>query len=582
MDKVWSLVIDVFIGILIIFLTAAIYFGIRTETVKKTAVREMIRDFMTKAKREGCITTESYESLLDKLSATHEIYHLELEHIHEVFEPEYRFKTIQEILDEQNASYKGKNEYHYREVKTSAPEVHDPVYDGQLNTETNESVLKNAVNTPADPNHVHSDECYHGTKHIHTGSATSGGGCYGEKTSSSPVRCGASFSTGGNRSTPIGFSCTMPGCSGWCSGMEYYVYLICNNGHYTSFTFNFSWSCNSCGNSYSYSPGSPPTVCESMYAPVGYKINCGKTEGHYYNGDTEVFPICNSKLVNIAATHPAQTVATKDPLITTIRARYLDGSTKVVLGASDFSTVNPCQNQTATITYKYTLDGQSYTLTCTILVTVVPRTKTCNRGHIYNLKGDGSDPGCPYCKAWVDNIRVVYPTTSAITITIGTTLQQNGLKILVTYMDGHTETITNGYDDNLDTSYLGTKPVTIGYKGAVTYLTVTTVCAKTMCDICGREYDLYPDGSDPGCPYCIQKIPVFTGNVLIYEETEYTDAILNKLYSKGRYDMQLDDTFSIIIKNKTSPGSSKLLMRIFPSLSDNWIMYKQTEKIGAK
>jgi hypothetical protein len=169
-----------------------------------------------------------------------------------------------------------------------------------------------------------------------------------------------------------------------------------------------------------------------------------------------------------------------------------------------------------------------------------------------------------------------------MTITIGTTLQENGVKLLVTYMDGHTEILTSGYDDNLDTAYLGTKTVTIGYKGVVTYLMVTTVCAKTTCEICGREYNLYPDGTDPGCPYCIQKTPIFTGKVLRYEEKDYTDTILDKLYNKGKYDMQTDDTFTILIKNKTSSMLRKLIQKIYPSLSDNWLVYRVSEKIGAK
>ena len=42
-------------------------------------------------------------------------------------------------------------------------------------------------------------------------------------------------------------------------------------------------------------------------------------------------------------------------------------------------------------------------------------------------------------------------------------------------MDGHTEEVTSGYIDNLDTAYLGTMPVTIGYKGETVSLLVTTV-----------------------------------------------------------------------------------------------------------
>jgi len=581
MNKVWPLIIDIFIGILIMFVCVAIYFGIRTETMKKSVIKEMVRDFLSNAKREGCITEDAYEELLDRLYLTNEIYHIELEHIHEIAEPEYRFRTLEEVIEEQNSSYTGKNEYHYREVITTPPEVDDPVYPGELNTETNESVLESAVNTPADPNHVHTDECYHGTKHVHTGSPTSGGGCYGEQITYPGTICGASFTGGYNRSESGYTVC--PSCGNVIPRNRIVFILTCTRGHTSGFVVSDTWSCVNCKVSYSAPSESPPSVCQSTYYQVEYKLNCGKTEGAYYDSNgNQVFPICDQKVLSITATHPVQTVAIGDPLITTVRATYLDGSTKVVLGTSDFSTANPCQHATATIIYNYTLDGKTYTLACTIDVTVIPRRKSCSRGHTYNLKADGSDPGCPYCRAWVDNIRVIYPSVSRMTIVIGTTLQDNGVTLLVTYMDGRTETITSGYDDNLDTAYLGTMTVTIGYKGAVTYLTVTTVCAKAVCEICGREYSLYPDGSDPGCPYCIQKTPVFTGNVLIYEEKVYTDEILDKINRAGRYDMQTGDTLSVRVKNKSSSAARKALHKIFPSLSDNWFIYKESEKIGVK
>lgn len=582
MDRIWAFIFDILIGILIIFVSVAIYFSIRTEAVKKTAVRESVRDFMAAVKKERAISLDSYEELLARLSITNEIYHIELEHVHELAEPEYRFRTLQEVIEDQNSSYPGKNEYYYREVITYPPEVDDPVFSGELNTETNESVLASAVNTPADPNHVHTDDCYLGTKHVHTGSPSSGGGCYGGGPVSS--RCGASLVHNDYKqfTESLAFKCTVTGCPGWCYGEQVYLYIKCTNGHYSTYhQIKFEWKCDTCSASFYQGQTGAPQYCNYTYSS-GYTLNCGKIEGRYYNGDTEVFPICHLKVISIAATHPVQTVAIGDPLITTVRASYLDGSTKVVLGSSSFSTASPCQHQIATISYTYTLGGSSYTLTCTIDITVIPRSKTCSRGHIYNLRNDGSDPGCPYCKAWVDNIRVIYPATSSMTIIIGTTLQENGLQLLVTYMDGHTEIITSGYDDNLDRFYLGTKTVTIGYKGAVTYITVTTVCAKTICEICGSEYSLYPDGSDPGCPYCIQKTPIFTGNVLSYEEKEYTEAILDKLTVKGRYNMETGDTFAIKIKNKSSSGTRRLLQKIFPTLSDSWIIYKESEKIGVK
>lgn len=148
---------------------------------------------------------------------------------------------------------------------------------------------------------------------------------------------------------------------------------------------------------------------------------------------------CGSIVVSLVPTHEKQTVYINDPVITTAKATYRDGSSRTVLCTTDFTATSPCKDQDVTLVYNYTIDGKSLSATCKIKVTVIPRTKTCSKGHRYNLNNDGSDPGCPYCRAWVENLKVINPPNSPIVITIGTTLQENGIVLLATYMDGHTE-----------------------------------------------------------------------------------------------------------------------------------------------
>lgn len=338
----------------------------------------------------------------------------------------------------------------------------------------------------------------------------------------------------------------------------------------------------------------PPIDCPFKSLPIRHRLGdmapimwipyrgcsyCSPYGSSYTCGPDHV-AACDQIVTSIAPTHANQTVAVGDPLITTVKANYLNGATKTVIAETNFSAVSVCQNKNATLTYKYVIAGITYTKTCNITVTVIPRTKTCPKGHTYNLNANGSDPGCPYCKAWVDNIRFLNPTGNTLTITIGTTLIQNGVKLLVTYMDGHTETILSGYVDNLDTAYLGTTQVTVGYKGATAQLWVTTVCAKMTCAICGYAYDLYPDGTDPGCPRCISKIPVFTGNILEYEETEYTEPILEKLFQDGIYEFNKDDTFSITLQNKSKNVGRNLLRKFIPGITDRWFDLRMSERIS--
>jgi len=291
---------------------------------------------------------------------------------------------------------------------------------------------------------------------------------------------------------------------------------------------------------------------------------------------------CNHIIVSLVPTHPVQTVYINDPLITTAKATYKDGSTKIVVCTANFTPASIVNDKDVTLTYNYTVDGSNMSISCNIKVTVIPRNKTCAKGHTYNLRSDGSDPGCPYCKAWIESLRVIRPTTSPIVITIGTTLQENGVVLLATYMDGHTEEVSSGYIDNLDKNYLGTMNVTIGYKGASVTVVVQTVCARVICDICGYEYELYPDGTNPGCPRCIQRIPVFTGNVMEYEHINHTNEILESLYSKGEYMFNINDVFSVSVRNKNTNMARLLLKKIYPSLTDNWIMINKSEYIMAK
>ncbi len=741
MNKIWEIVIDLFIGIIIIFFSVMLYFGLKTETVLKSLYNKNVDEFLDNAKRKGVITISDYEKFLSKMDIGGNIFDINLEHRFKILEPEYRFRTLEEIIDEQNKNYTGSNEYHYREVITERPHVDDPINDGNLNTETNESVLEKAINTPADPNHVHDENCYSGHKHkgdpnfIHTHQHTascvefveimyhdyrclscgiynhrflasyywdeetksvklgmSNGGvsecmaCGSRSFNDLGVIRGYSYScgysidiNGDGYNDPVGreiayqYVKSFPqprnvttkqnytsGCYKYhemgyipvwytdYSGTPYYYGYdlqklftygfnsFCSlpatieleyrwgEGNYSYVTIRFRpekqsdgsfiFRCSSglnlnifetfppvdlnkfrqlcTGSSYELYNYLKENVKRSVIIPDGYRSEI-KMYGVYKNCDEPIhdrwFTTCGKEedgtidcshiIVSLTPTHENQTVYVNDPLITTAIATYKDGSAKTVVCTTEFSTSNIGKNQDVTLIYNYTIDGNNYSISCKIKVTVIPRNKTCLKGHTYNLNSDGTDPGCPYCKVWIESLQVIRPETSPIVITIGTTLQDNGVVLLATYMDGHTEEVTSGYIDNLDKNYLGTMQVTIGYKGAYTTVLVTTVCKKIMCDICGYEYDLYPDGTNPGCPNCIQKIPVFTGNIMEYEHINHTEEILETLYDREEYILNIDDIFTVSVKNKTSNIARMLLRKIYPSISDRWFIINKSEYI---
>ena len=274
---------------------------------------------------------------------------------------------------------------------------------------------------------------------------------------------------------------------------SYWLYDLLSqhvNGNYL-----WGWQVSDVGVSASNSAFVPEVKLCSFITENQWILNCGLTEDSTLD--------CGAMVTSISPTHSSQTVATGDPLITTVLVTHADGSTSTQIGTCNFSTAAVASNRTVTITYSYTVDGVTYSKTCNITVNVVQRTKTCGNGHVYNMNSDGTDPGCPYCKAWIKSLTFVYPTSGVVTIYKGTSLEDNNVTLLATYLDGHTEYLYDEYLNNLDKEYVGTQVVTLTYKGVYKTLTVITKRNLTQCSTCGKYYELYPDNSDPGCPYCL-------------------------------------------------------------------------------
>ena len=112
-----------------------------------------------------------------------------------------------------------------------------------------------------------------------------------------------------------------------------------------------------------------------------------------------------------------------------IRASTLDGSNLVITGnRPEFKVYGIyLDGHEERVTGGYTVTGldiytagvQAVTVkcggfSCTVTVTVVEGAgyNMCERGHVYQLNGDGSDPGCPYCSIDADDKTEKFYTTS--------------------------------------------------------------------------------------------------------------------------------------------------------------------------
>lgn len=760
MDSPLEIVVDIVIAILLILIFPLIYIGQKQDALTQSIVEIKTDELIQEVRSKGYIDREMYENYIEEITSTGVLYDVSMEHTHQVLEPEYRFRTPEEVMEEQDRKFTGENVYTYRPVYSEIPYVEDPIDNSGLtmNEETNESILEDAVRTPADPNHVHTADCYAG--HVHSGSKsftyshshtgacrnylsradaivtcrscnknyvwtnaayywntdtnsqqviyidTSGSkNCIYCRSSNLQVTMKNNYSyscyynidedkDGYHDTVPNGVVKLYPGQSapqsqeqatytdgcyqyhktkylsdsfeyyqygglnkssawrafntmvytnrfqGYCTVPEfYYIGLYSSNESldinelptyayvayqaYISddgslhFRYSGYWVDSSFRHT-SIGPGFPQTMSIDEFISnvsavnsffkksIGLDLNARLEpdpsstitwyntrykDGSYYtpyintceydhslgvNGWVPICGqvedktiICSEKIVSLQPTHPIQAIYVGEPLITTANATYQDGSTNIVLCNTSFTSDVPTINETVTLTYT---DARGNVLTCTITVTVIPKMKTCENGHDYNLNVDGSDPGCPYCKAWLKELEIYIPQPPSITIYRGTTLQENGVTLLATYLDGHKEYVATDYLDNLDKYYVGIQDVTIGYKGKYVNLTVTTKRNMVLCPICNRYYELYPDDSDPGCPYCAAKTPIFTGNILEYENKYYETDILKKLYeSDGIYYFTYRDYFNINVRNRSKGWGRGILKFISKGIGDEYI-----------
>ena len=552
------------------FLASQLYFSLKQDVLTQEVVEQETREFANTISQQGEISDTSLSTYLKDIACTGNLYDFTIVHEKLCLEPEYRLKTADEIIDEQNKNYTGLNQYTYTEVISNPPKVNDEKpNDLTMNTETNESVIAQSTPTPASDGHVHNNACYSGTIHVHTNSCYKrhehNSSCYRESYCSGTWSGYATYNV----------SLTCPNC-GAGNGSHHNtssssVTFFCSSCKKTvtssnsTPTGNYYGSCSKCGAGYAGSSnwsGSTHGTITTLSCGLGNStvIECGKTEDYYDSNGNKLNPCCGQIMVSINPTHPTQTIYNGDRIITTATVTYLDGSTNVVICSSSFNNNQIGYGQIATITY-YGLNSSTtkQTFTATVILNIIVRNTTCVNGHTYWLTIDGKDPGCPYCKAWLKSLSIVSPATGNLELYQGTSLESNGVILLATYLDGRQEYVSTGYAHNLDNVYIGTQKVTIGYKGKFVSLQIKVLRKLKQCTICNRFYQLYPDGGDPGCPYCLALVPVFTGNVMKYYTEYITDEILEEIDSRGTYMLNKGDEIRINVSNKTETLASKIL-----------------------
>lgn len=200
--------------------------------------------------------------------------------------------------------------------------------------------------------------------------------------------------------------------------------------------------------------------------------------------------------VNLTVTPSSRTVLNGSEPTYTVKVNYIDNTSKII---TDGYTKTGFTLGAGTKTVTFTYMENDKTVSASIEIIVMRSTKKCINGHTYELDDYDNDSGCPVCGTILKNISAA---PEYITLVKGSELP---ITVTATYMDEHTEMITEGWSSNFDNNQLGNQLVTVTYKEKTTYVSVT-VTKSLKCPICGNEYAPNPDGSDPGCMVCSKQV----------------------------------------------------------------------------
>ena len=193
-------------------------------------------------------------------------------------------------------------------------------------------------------------------------------------------------------------------------------------------------------------------------------------------------PICNQVVTSIIATNPTQTVKKGEAIITTVTATYLDGHTDIVTCTSDFNT-NQVGDQIVTLSYSGLVGNAktTETRTCTINVKVLP---------IRSLTSIAVLP------EYQDIQRYSLPV-----FTVSANYDDGTSKVL-----NSSEYSVSGFNG----ASIGLQNVVVTYtEGGITRTATVKVNVTALtkkCPRCNQIYELNPDDTDPGCPYCRELI----------------------------------------------------------------------------
>ena len=558
-------VIAAFLAILLLTLFPLQYVANNIEDNLDSQIDHCTEQLSDTIRTKGYLDTHTYETFLEKLDESGELYEIEIEDIHPVTGEEVAFDNVNAV-DTTNLAYKT-----IRNNKLDLRSETSNNLSWQLSSLSDRYFYFDNNEIQSFSTHVHTPDCFVGHNHVASG-CVDGYVChdgrlvyaednyYANKyVTYKCATCGKPIFQG-HMSTESNYNqYTIFSIRKW--GMDYTLVSIQQCRAYTNGYVEGYRQCIDTYNAMNW--GGIGYDTKTIYH--NYPIFNLPTAG-YYDGKqllppvgctlpNDNNPLCNQVVISITATNPTQTYKKGDTLITTAIATYLDGHTGIVNCTSNF---NPNINGLQIVTLTYSgLVGNARTTgtrTCTISVTVInktlsyitasPPTQTIMRygSPSYSITafysdGTSSTLSSGQCTispidtstygsktmtisyteggitrstsitVYVDGIAWISVSPSEQTVRKYTEASSIPLTITANYYCSGSRVITSGYSiSGYNDAMLGRQTVTVSYTEYGTTASATTTIhvlqLNRVCPICGNPYDLKPDDSDPGCPYC--------------------------------------------------------------------------------
>lgn len=438
---------------LMLFIFPLQYIAAGQEQIIDNHVHSITTEFVEEVLLQGYLTKDRYLYYINELEDTNRLYDVEFIHS----KPIIGYKLGYYGHDTNNE----KNPV----SKVRAVDKAD-----------NDTIVKNQIQFQLLSTHVHTDACYNGDKHTHSGY---GGSCYTYYSNTywvNHTHTSSCYTSSHNHNS----SCyTNRHCSGYITS---------------------SYTCSSCGSAFA-SHASIGARC-GYYVDVlncnipivnvltctlgdgywagssGYNLTCGKTAGSYYRGNTLVSPTCSQVVTSIIPTRGIQQIIQGDDILTTATATFLDGHVATVNCTSDY--IGVVGNQAVNLSYNGIVYNAKTTGTVTCVMTIITEPKTLPEELVV--------------------------TPSSYSVSNGS---EPTYEVKVIYDDGTQKILTSDYVKEGFTKGAGKKVVTFTYtENNKTVSTSISFIVNRNIKTCmnGHVYELDDYDTDHGCPFCAETI----------------------------------------------------------------------------